>query len=129
MYMGDTAGNTFKWDSSNADYQTPINGEIETWDDDFGSPHIKKRYEFIEIETNPGCEGSVLYSLDGEEYKDIGDVTKGSTQYSFGDGGFNKKNISLKITDISSTTSSVFYGYVVRLSGEEVEPSRRIGAK
>lgn len=129
MYMGDTSGNTFKWDTSHLDYQTPIAGEIETWDEDFDTPHIKKRYEYIDLETNPGCESNALFKLDTDNPITLGDLTKGSTSFEFGDSGFNKKNIALKITDNSSTAPSIIYGWVIRLAGEEAPPKRRTRAK
>lgn len=127
MYMGDTAGNTFKWDSSTMDYQTAIDGEFETWEDNFGAPHLTKRYEYISIETNPGCEASAYYKLDLGNPLPISDLTSGATKVYFGDSGFNKKNFTLKVTDFSTTTPSVFYGYVIRLSGEEIPTPRRGG--
>jgi hypothetical protein len=129
LYMGDTSGVTYVWDGTKADYDTPINGEIITWPDSFGAPHLKKRYEDIYVETNSGCESDLLYQLDDGEFESIGDLSDGFSQFSFGDKGFNKRNITLKITDISQTTPSIFYGYVISLEGEAPPAEARIRAK
>lgn len=129
MFCGDSAGNTFVWNDNTADDTVPIDGELETWEDYLGAPHLTKRYEYITLYTNPGCEASALYSLDYQNPVDLGDLSTGSTKVYFGDNGFNQKNMALKVKDISTTIASVFYGYVVRLTGEEVPVQRRGRAK
>jgi hypothetical protein len=131
LYMGDNIGNVFIWDGSYSDNGVAIAGEVETWDDDFQQPHLTKRYEYINVENNPGCEASMMYELDGSNPISLGDVSKGSTKVYFGNDGFNKKNITFMIKDISSTVPSVFYGYVIRTTEEEIPVQRRLrgGAK
>lgn len=126
LYMGDSLGNVFIWDGSYSDYGTAIGGEIVTWDDDFEQPHLTKRYEYISVENNPGCEASMMYQLDGENPISLGDVSKGTTKVYFGDDGFNKKDITFMIKDISSTVPSIFYGYVIRTTEEEVPVQRKL---
>lgn len=129
MYTGDIDGQTFKWDGSFSDNNDPIVGEMETWEDNLDAPHLTKRYEYISLETNPGCVSSAYYNLDKTRWIDLGDLTSGAAKVYFGDGGFNRKNYAIKVTDNSTTTPSVFYGYVLRVSGEEIPVQAKIGKK
>ncbi len=125
MYMGDTLGNTFKWDGTYADNTTAIDGEIETWDIDFGSPHLKKHYERAWFYANPGCQSNILVGFDDGDFSSIGDASKGEVQRVFGDEAQNKNNITLRILDSSSTVSSTFFGMVVRVVSETAPPTQR----
>ena len=124
MYMGDTLGNTYKWDNSNVDYDAPIHGEVELYDDDGGAPHINKTYEYIHIETNPGCQSNVFYKLEGDDWSAVGDVSKGKTVHYFGDEGKGTREMSIKFSDTSTTAPSIFYGYIIVLSGDTVPPQQ-----
>lgn len=124
MYMGDSAGNTYKWDTSTVDYDTPIHGELELYDDDADAPHINKTYDMIHIEMNPGCESNFFYKLEGEDWTAVGDVSKGKTVHYFGDDGKASREMTIKIDDSSTTAPSVFYGYVLSLTGDTVPPQQ-----
>lgn len=126
LYMGDNVGNTFVWDTSYSDNGKPIPGEMETWDDDFEAPHLNKRIEYISVENNPGCEASMICELDDNNPVSLGDVSSGTTKVYFGNNGFNKRKITFMVKDISATVPSVFYGYVIRTTDEEVPVQRKL---
>lgn len=83
-----------------------------------GIPYLDKKYIFLDVFFNPGCQARVQYAItdmynkDAKKWLDIGDVSRGHKQFEF-PANSRGKFLFIKVVDKSKDKGFNFYGYSV----------------
>ncbi len=86
----------------------------------FGVPEADKDFHWIDISANPGCQAKVAVAVagafrkEGMKWRDVGDLSTGSTRYYFPD-KTRGKLLFWKIYDYSESPPWKLYGFTVNL--------------
>ena len=121
LYFGDNSGNTFKFGVGNLDGTLPIHGEIEIWPMYLGSFDIRKDIDYLSVLADMGNEAQVFYKFDKDDWQPLGDVKGDFSSKFIADFGAERKNVSFKIVDSSTTKESVIYGFAINAQGWDQE--------
>jgi len=110
LYFTDEIGRIYRDNVGTSDAGWAIPMEVEAKRYDFGYPNMLKQISKIYVYTNPGAEGTLAFSIDGEQYKSAGQITGGTTKIEF-DGETQCQDISVKVMQSGTEQPLVLYGF------------------
>lgn len=121
--FGDSTGQCYQFDSSFTDNGSPISAVLELFTD-CKAPEYEKKFQFLDLFFNPGCEARVQVAIEKTFHKqskkwiDVGDCSSGHKAFRFPTGS-RGEFLFLKISDTSRNTPFIFYGAVVSYELQE----------
>lgn len=111
-YFTDDTGRLFRDETGNTDNGESIPFEVETGRDNFGSDQMKN-YLSVIVDAEHARGMTVQYSVDGHQYKTLGQCVDNITTLTFPQGGQNieGRDISYKIVHNDSGDPPVLNGF------------------
>jgi hypothetical protein len=116
LIFGDSSGQCYKLNTSYVDNASPIQSDMIFVN--YGAkPNLDKEWKKAILYFNPGCEATVQYAYSDtfEQQKTwytMGDALGGKIEYRF-DAGARGSLLFLRITDNSTNSRMIFYGYTL----------------
>lgn len=106
LYFGSTDGKVYQFNSGNTYDSEPIEPDLVTYFD-ASQPTIIKRFNEIAIKMHTPNAGLAFYSIDNEDWKDLGVLTKRVNNFTLNHKGYD---IRIKVTSNGSISPWIFEG-------------------
>lgn len=117
IYFGDSSGRIYRDETGLTDGLRPVQLLVETKRFNQNLPEETKQYRYAYIYTQNGQGAVVSYSIDGNEWKVVGQLDKNVTRVDIGDA--KGRDIAFRVTQNNGGEAVVFIGVsVVWLKGE-----------
>ncbi len=117
MYFGASDGRVYRDEVGLSDWNRPVQFLVETKRFHQDLPEETKTYRYAYIYTQNGQNAIASYSIDGGEWKVVGQMNKNVTRVDLSD--VKGRDIAFRITQNNSGESVVFIGVsVIWLRGE-----------
>ena len=113
LYFGNELGRVYRDNVGNSFAGWPIPMRFATKRFDAGKPDETKRFTKIIVKANKGAEAIILYSLDGGQYKTLGQVEGEKTKIEFPAETYGD-DISFMFTQSGTESPMVLYSVILK---------------